>query len=168
MDEILELFHAGVGHDKNPPGRGSGRYAWGSGKRPNQRSGLKARKAAKQREKAKAAAKKAEEERRQHEEDKERVLREGTASEVLKYRNELTENELNRVIKRIEWYSKLEDISKKETQDGWKKVDSVMKKVGMLSDWSKTAVTAANNFNSLVKLFTGEEKQEKQEKQKKK
>lgn len=31
-----ELFHAGVAHDENPPGRGSGRYGWGTGKNPNQ------------------------------------------------------------------------------------------------------------------------------------
>jgi hypothetical protein len=27
----MELMHYGKGHDDNPPGRGSGRYAWGSG-----------------------------------------------------------------------------------------------------------------------------------------
>lgn len=30
------LKHYGKGHDDNPPGRGSGRYPWGSGKRPKQ------------------------------------------------------------------------------------------------------------------------------------
>lgn len=30
------LLHYGLGHDDNPPGRGSGRYAYGSGKNPNQ------------------------------------------------------------------------------------------------------------------------------------
>lgn len=33
-----ELIHSGKGHDDNPPGRGSGRYAFGSGKRPFQRT----------------------------------------------------------------------------------------------------------------------------------
>lgn len=28
-----DIIHAGRGHDDNPPGRGSGRYAWGSGKK---------------------------------------------------------------------------------------------------------------------------------------
>lgn len=32
----MHLYHSGVGHDDNPPGRGSGRYAYGSGKRPFQ------------------------------------------------------------------------------------------------------------------------------------
>lgn len=30
------LEHYGKAHDENPPGRGSGRYAWGSGERPHQ------------------------------------------------------------------------------------------------------------------------------------
>lgn len=31
-----EILHSGIAHDDNPPGRGSGRYAWGSGENPNQ------------------------------------------------------------------------------------------------------------------------------------
>lgn len=30
------LAHEGVGHDENPPGRGSGRYGWGTGENPYQ------------------------------------------------------------------------------------------------------------------------------------
>lgn len=41
MDERIiftdELSHIGVGHDDNPPGRGSGRFPYGSGDHPNQR-----------------------------------------------------------------------------------------------------------------------------------
>lgn len=36
MENII--CHEGVGHLDNPPGRGSGRYAWGSGENPNQHS----------------------------------------------------------------------------------------------------------------------------------
>lgn len=36
MEEYL--IHAGVAHDENPPGRGSGRYPYGSGKRKHQHS----------------------------------------------------------------------------------------------------------------------------------
>lgn len=32
------LMHSGKGHDENPPGRGSGRYPWGSGERQHQHS----------------------------------------------------------------------------------------------------------------------------------
>lgn len=30
------LYHTGVGHDDDPPGRGSGRYGWGTGENPGQ------------------------------------------------------------------------------------------------------------------------------------
>lgn len=33
---MMELIHTGVGHDDDPPGRGSGRYGWGTGKNPGQ------------------------------------------------------------------------------------------------------------------------------------
>lgn len=43
MREVMEaadyLKHVGVGHDDNPPGRGSGRYAFGSGENKYQRLG---------------------------------------------------------------------------------------------------------------------------------
>lgn len=32
----FEIFHTGVGHEDDPPGRGSGRYEWGSGENPYQ------------------------------------------------------------------------------------------------------------------------------------
>lgn len=36
FSDELELYHTGVGHDDNPPGRGSGRYGWGTGENPGQ------------------------------------------------------------------------------------------------------------------------------------
>lgn len=39
MDEQMDILieHSGVAHDENPPGRGSGRWPWGSGNKPFQR-----------------------------------------------------------------------------------------------------------------------------------
>ena len=38
MEEQMDiLVHSGVAHDENPPGRGSGRWPWGSGDKPFQR-----------------------------------------------------------------------------------------------------------------------------------
>lgn len=33
---MMDLIHSGVAHDEQPPGRGSGRYPWGSGENPGQ------------------------------------------------------------------------------------------------------------------------------------
>lgn len=36
IEQKDDLMHVGKGHDDNPPGRGSGRYPYGSGERPFQ------------------------------------------------------------------------------------------------------------------------------------
>ncbi len=35
-EQLDAIIHSGVGHDENPPGRGSGRYPWGTGQRLHQ------------------------------------------------------------------------------------------------------------------------------------
>ncbi|MBR3117652.1 MAG: Hin recombinase [Oceanobacillus sp.] len=35
-DVRIDILHSGVAHDENPPGRGSGRFGWGTGENPNQ------------------------------------------------------------------------------------------------------------------------------------
>ena len=34
--DVNDILHSGVAHDENPPGRGSGRYEWGTGANPGQ------------------------------------------------------------------------------------------------------------------------------------
>lgn len=36
FSDEFEIYHTGVGHDDDPPGRGSGRYGWGTGDNPGQ------------------------------------------------------------------------------------------------------------------------------------
>lgn len=36
MRDFMTIYHSGIAHDDNPPGRGSGRFAWGSGENPGQ------------------------------------------------------------------------------------------------------------------------------------
>lgn len=36
MRDFMTISHSGIAHDDNPPGRGSGRFAWGSGENPGQ------------------------------------------------------------------------------------------------------------------------------------
>ena len=36
MNTVPDIYHSGIAHDENPPGRGSGRYPWGSGENPGQ------------------------------------------------------------------------------------------------------------------------------------
>lgn len=152
------LCHYGKGHDDSPPGRGSGRYAWGSGKSGKKhkngiREYITSKKQAKQAAEAEKRAK-LEEERKKHlEVDKERVLREATATEVLQYKNQLTNAELINALNRIKWTNELSSISQKELSSGWTKVDSVMDKVGKINNWTTTGLNAYRNIERILKIF---------------
>lgn len=98
-------------------------------------------------------ARNAKAEKKAHDTDKERVLREGTAQEVLKYKNELSNKELNDALNRIKWTNELNSISKQEMDKGWKAVDDVMKKVGMVNNWTSTGINTYKNADQIKKIF---------------
>lgn len=143
-------------------GPGSGRYPWGSGARPYQRleqpkrkSGVsdyfqqrKARKyEAKQnklREEAKARAEAEEERKRKLLADKERVLRSGSASEVLKYQGMLTNQELQNAWNRIDLERKLSSFSASEIQTNMQKIDKYMQNLKTINNWGSIATDTWN------------------------
>lgn len=156
-----ELYHHGRLHQRwgiknGPPyplSRGTVRKVYGS---------RKARKEAEKQAKAerKEAEKKEldEKERARKAADKERVLREGSATEILQYRNELTTQQLNEVLQRIRYTNQLTELSKAELEKGWKNIDDVMKKVGNVKDWTKTAVDLWKNIEEAIKLYEQHQK----------
>lgn len=115
----------------------------------------KAAKAAKEEAARKAAAEK---EKARKEADKERVLREGSAIEVSQYANELTNKELQDVVNRIKNRNELAKYTQQELDQGWKTVDSVMKKVGNIKDWTKTGVELWEQLDKAMKLLDSEKK----------
>ncbi|MDE5977700.1 MAG: hypothetical protein K2G70_04440, partial [Turicibacter sp.] len=133
----------------------SGRFPWGSGKRPFQSGGgpigsvvrsVRNKKAIKQRnENLKKAREKAAENRRLAA-DKERVLRSGSAREVSRYKGKLTNQELSDAVRRLELESKLDDFSKKEITTKMDKVKAVMKTVNDVSDFTKTGTKVYNQM----------------------
>lgn len=93
---------------------------------------------AEKKEKEEAEKRKKEEEyKRQHDADKDRVLREGTATEVLQYVGEISNQQLQEALNRISWTAKLEQYAQKESDQGWQAVNSIMKKIGDVKDWGR-------------------------------
>lgn len=146
-------------------GPGSGRYPLGSGDRPYQkfeksrrRSGgisgyiknRKAKKAEEQQQKQRneelRKRTEAEQKKRQHDSDKERVLREGSAAEVLKYQGELTNQELQSAVSRLNLESQLRNLSQKEIKTAMDKVDKVMKSIKTGTEWAKIGTDTYNTF----------------------
>lgn len=145
MNDIYYLSHGGPG---------SGRYPLGSGERPYQKfegsrrksggiSGyIKARKA----KKAEEQRQNEEKEKRRHAADKERVLREGTATEVLKYQGELTNQELQNAFTRLNLEKQLRGLSKQEVKTAMDKFDGVMKTIKTGNEWAKIGTDTYNTF----------------------
>lgn len=170
MNDIYYLSHGGPG---------SGRYPWGSGDRPYQRlEGKRAKKAAipvkkatttggisgyitarklektkAEHEKAKqeAARRRMEEERklREFEADKERVLREGTATEVLKYQGKLTNKELSDAADRLRLENQLSGYSEKEVKTALDKLKKLQSYTNVGAALAKDGVDLYNSFASI-------------------
>lgn len=149
-----EIYHIGMP-------RRSGRYPWGSGDRPFQSAkGISGYIRKKKQEKADVAAQKErneqlrrameEEQKKQHHDaDKERVLREGTATEVLKYQGELTNQELQNAVTRLNLESSLRGLSQKETKSAIDKVDEIMKNIKTGTEWAKIGTDTYNTFATI-------------------
>lgn len=153
-----ELYHRGV------QGR-SGRYKWGSGARPYQRlekpkrqNFFQKRKAARQEQKrleamnvsAKEAAEKV-----KRMQKKEEILNKGSASEVLKYKEEfgLTNQELQNALTRIKTTSELSSYAAKEYKSGWDAMNDAMKKVQYVNNWTTTGVNALKSIKTVMEFI---------------
>lgn len=160
MNNIYYLIHGGPG---------SGRYPLGSGNRPYQKfegskgrssgisgyiKSIRLKKAEQQQQKAKDEEKHRhmEEElrKRQHDADKERVLREGTATEVLKYQGELTNQELQNAFTRLNLETQLRNLSQKEITTAMDKFDKIMKTVKTGTEWAKIGT---DTYNTIAQIY---------------
>lgn len=122
--------------------RHSGRYPWGSGERPYQSEGGT-------RKRGLLSLKKKEEKKKstlpdpstpEYEKAKRQALKTGTATEVLQFKGNLTQKEMQDAVSRINLERQLSNISKQERDEAWNAVNSAMKKVGDAKNWAKTGI----------------------------
>ena len=94
-------------------------------------------------EKARAArAEKVKQEKlaKDYQEQKSKILKSGKASEVAKYKGEMTNQELSDALNRIRWEKELDRMTAAETKSNFEKVDEVMDKVGKVRNWANVAM----------------------------
>lgn len=152
-----DLLHFGIK-------RRSGRYPYGSGERPFQSEGGR-----KKRIKGKERDVRRKEElvtqdrityikkEFQSEKEKKKFLDTATnATEVLQYRDQLTQKELEAALGRIKTIRELSGISKKEKDAAWDAVNNAMKKVGNVKDWAKTGLESFGVFQQLMAALSGD------------
>lgn len=102
---------------------------------------------------AKAEKKQLEDAKKQHEIDKQNAIKTGSASDVLKYKGELTKQEMDAAISRIRWESEMKSLSDKEVSSGKSKVDRFFDGVGDVTDKANTAFKAWNTVANIVNAF---------------
>ena len=126
-----DIVHFGKGHDDNPPGRGSGRFPFGTGKRP-----------------------------RQHVEenkpkDKEAILKSADPHAILSIQDELTNKELNAAINRIQAINTLKAYDKAGISNGWKTINNVNQGINDVYRWGNTGKRTWNIFATAFNAVYG-------------
>lgn len=146
-----DIMHYGVK-------RKSGRYPFGSGERPYQSvngggviSGYFRERARKKKEAAEAKVN-AQQARTAEQEaaEKDRIIREGSATEVMTLRGKITNDELRQAVNRLNLEDQLKGLSDKEFKSTMDKIDSVMKDVKMATEWGKIGI---ETYNTIAKIY---------------
>lgn len=134
-----------------------------------------ARKLAKQRAEALEKARKAKADKKEYEKNKQDALAKGSAADVLKFKGDLTTQELQAAYNRINTEQLLSTIASRDVKTTWDKISSVTDKIGRMTALTGKGIEAwntlakVNNSISDTKLPTisGEKKKEDPDKQRK-
>lgn len=119
-----------------------------------------------ERKEKKEAEKKAQAER-QAEEAKERALKEGSATDLLPYLDQLTTKELQDAANRIQWTQKIKEYALNERSKEWNAMNRTMKKIGDVKDWAKTGSEILKAIASSYKSLSDLSKDNKDDKEQK-
>lgn len=117
------------------------------------------RKVAKQREKALQAARIAKAAKAKYEKDKDEALRKGSATDVMRFKGDLTNQQLNDAITRIRNEQTLADLMAKEApkvKTGQDRINDVLKYFDMVSKVAGKLVDYAGTFDKVKKQFGNE------------
>ena len=83
------------------------------------------------------------------------ALQKGKASDVLQFKGNLTNQQLQDAVNRIRLEQTLSEFSSKEVKSNWDKVDSAMKHVRQVADWAKTTSDLFENADKIYKKIGG-------------
>lgn len=132
---------------------GERRYSGGNGKNPRHKP-TSARKLAKQRAANLEKARQAKATKKEFEEEKKKALESGSAADVLKYKGKLSNLELQNAFNRINLEQQLSTLAQREVKTGWDKMDSLMNKVGKVTDYSNKAISMYNVIAKVNNSFS--------------
>ena len=85
---------------------------------------------------------------------KEEILSKPTAKEVYNIKDQLTTEEINRAINRINAERRLDKLMADERKNAFEQIDKAMNKVGKVNNWQNTVLNTASNVSKMVLLGT--------------
>lgn len=85
----------------------------------------------------------------------EEVKKRPTATEVLEFVDELSNDDLNDLNKRIKSIRELEETSQKEKDAGFDRIDKAMTKVKSVKDWGKTGIESYKTIADILEILDG-------------
>ena len=103
-------------------------------------------------------------------EQKRKIIREGTADDVLKIKTQLTNNELQEAQIRLNLEKQLKQLSKEDREKAFKTVDDTINKMSTVVGWAQKGLQAYNTITAVsntVKKATVKPQQSSQKKQSK-
>ncbi len=165
MNDLYYISHGGPG---------SGRYPLGSGDRPYQKfEGSRRRSGSllgyiRERRQKKAEEDelrrrvennrnraREEQQRRTFEAGKQRAVRSGTATDVMKYQGQLSYEELRAAYNRLDMETKLRSMSKNEIETTVQKIDNIMTTIKAANTWVSIGT---DSYNSLAAIYNSTDK----------
>ena len=99
-------------------------------------------------------AKKAKQEQEDFEKNKKKAIESGTATEVMKYKGKLTNQELQQAVSRINMERQLAEISSKEIKTGMDKINSFMGKVDQMRANVEKGISSYNTMAKILNSTT--------------
>lgn len=99
-----------------------------------------------------------EEDTEAYEAAKQKALKTGSATEVLKFKGDLTQQEMQSAISRIRWEQDMATLSAKETTAGKTKADEFFDKVKKGTEYADTGIKAYNTAANVYNAFNKEGK----------
>lgn len=134
-----------------------------------------ARKLAKQRAEALEKARKAKADKKEYEKNKQDALAKGSAADVLKFKGDLSTQELQAAYNRINTEQLLSSIASRDVKTTWDKISSITDKIGRMTALTSKGIDAWNTFAKINNSFSdnklpsisGDKKKEDPDKKKK-
>lgn len=118
---------------------------------------FKDKKLKKKRAKALEKARQARAEKKAYDEAKDKALKSGNATELMKYSGDLSPEQIATALNRINMERQLAEYAKNDMTPAEQKVDKVLTKLGRAADWAEKGIKFYNAASKIANSVSGEE-----------